>query len=254
MDRMKKETAIIILAAGLGKRMKSDKAKVLHCLQGRAMVLYVVESAAQVAGENIVVVTGHQAEDVRRSVSENFVTRYAYQAEQLGTGHAVQCALPEIPADINVIVILCGDVPLLSVETLTQLIAWHQRNQDDITVLAVEVENPTGYGRMIIDSDGKVNRIVEEVDATETERLIKKINTGIYCINRNSLEITISQIKPENQQKEFYLTDIVEIGKREGMKIGMMLGPDPDEVIGINSPQDLSMAEKLMLQRKMKIS
>lgn len=234
--------------------MKSDKAKVLHCLHGRPMVLYVVETAKRVVGENIVIVTGHQAEQVRDTISEFFTVRFAIQEKQLGTGHAVKCALPEIPVHIREIVILCGDVPLVTEDTLIRLIDSHRGNHHDITVLVVEVDIPTGYGRVIVGPDGGVEKIVEEADATEEERRVKTINSGIYCVNREQLEKAVLQIRPENKQNEFYLTDIVGIGKRTGMKIGVLVGTDPDEVIGINSPQDLEMAGKLLEKRKGKIT
>ncbi len=252
VNSLKKNTAAIILAAGLGTRMKSDRAKVLHCLQGRPMILYVVESAAKIVGDNIVIVTGHQAEIVRDTVSEYYSASYANQDQQLGTGHAVQCALSAISPHIQEVIILCGDVPLISIETLKQLIATHQSNNYDITLLTVNIDNPTGYGRIIVDSCGMVQKIVEEADATNFEKNIHTINTGIYALKKNCLLETISLIRPNNKQKEYYLTDIIEIGKAKEMKIGMMLAPNADEVIGINSQQDLASAERLI--NKMKIS
>ena len=141
------DLAVIILAAGLGTRMKSNKAKVLHEILGKPMVMYVVEVAKKIAGDNVVLVVGNQAEKVRKVVSEQTNVLFALQEEQLGTGHAVLCAIPQIPSHVREVVILCGDVPLLTEKTLTGLFEDHVKAQRDISLLAVEIENPTGYGR-----------------------------------------------------------------------------------------------------------
>ncbi|MFO7560746.1 MAG: NTP transferase domain-containing protein [Desulfobacterales bacterium] len=242
-------TAIIILAAGLGTRMKSDMAKVLHKVCGKPMISHVVDMALEVAGENIIVVTGYQSDTVRETARMSAQVGFAYQEKQLGTGHAVLCAMPELHAGVENVIILCGDVPLLSAETVFHFIENHNKQKNQITVLAVEVENPTGYGRMIVNQDGRLVKIVEEADANQDEKGIKIINSGIYCVERAFLEHAVRMLKPDNAQNEFYLTDIISIGAEENKKIGLFMGNDSDEVVGINCHQDLVKAEKIMNKR-----
>ncbi len=247
MKENEKNIAIIILAAGLGTRMKSNKAKVLHTLKGRPMINYVVDTAASVAGEDVIVVTGHQSEKVRETVSlESVETCFAYQDKQLGTGHAVLCALPTLRDFIEEVVILCGDVPLLTSGTVTRLIRKHREQKNDVTVLGVEIEKPEGYGRMITDQDGNLLRIVEEADASSEEKRVRVINSGIYCVQRDFLEASLNQLKPDNVQNELYLTDIIGIGHKRKKKVGLYIGSNSNEVIGINSIQDLNEVENLM--------
>jgi bifunctional UDP-N-acetylglucosamine pyrophosphorylase/glucosamine-1-phosphate N-acetyltransferase/UDP-N-acetylglucosamine pyrophosphorylase len=251
---MADKIAVVILAAGLGKRMKSPKAKVLHEVLGKPMVVHVVEAARQVAGDAVVVVVGNQAEEVRREVSRCGKSLFALQEKQLGTGHAVMCGLPLLPADCGSVVILCGDVPLVRVGTLRKLIDAHSAEARDATVLVVELEKPYGYGRVLLNSQGGVRGIVEEADATEAERAIKIINTGIYCIKRGFLEATLPKLGRENAQGEFYLTDIIRLGYEQGQRIGVACGDDPDEILGVNTPQDLARVEDILLRRRADIS
>jgi len=243
---MNDKAAVIILAAGLGKRMKSGKAKVLHEVLGKSMILHVLETAQTIAGNNLIAVIGHQAEIVRQKVSEAFKIEFAYQDEQLGTGHAVKCAIPHIPENVENIIILCGDVPLISRNTLKSLFEYHLETKRDISILAVDVDDPTGYGRIIIDESGNVSGIKEEADATGDEKSIKTINSGIYCISKECLLKSINKIKADNAQKEYYLTDIISIGYNEKKSIGALIGQNQKELIGINSLKDLKMAENFM--------
>jgi len=242
-------TAVIILAAGLGTRMKSDMAKVLHKVCGKPMISHVVDMAAEVAGENIIIVTGYQSDQVRETARMSAQVGFAYQEKQLGTGHAVLCAMPELHEGVENVIILCGDVPLLSAGTVFNFMESHNKQNNQITVLAVEVENPTGYGRMIVNQDGNLVKIVEEADANQDEKSIRIINSGIYCVERRFLEHSLRMLKPDNAQNEFYLTDIISIGADENKKIGLFMGNDSDEVVGINCLQDLVKAEKLMSKR-----
>ncbi len=253
-DARRTDLAVIILAAGLGTRMKSDKAKVLHKLRGRPMILYVVETAEQVAGDHIILVVGHQADRVRSTVSSHAMVQYAFQKEQLGTGHAVQTAIPFLDDPISDIVILCGDVPLLTAHAVCSLVDDHREKGRDITLLAVDVDDPSGYGRLILDDDGTVMRIVEESDASEMQKRIRTINAGIYCVRKETLVDTVARLRPTNRQKELYLTDIIEIGNHFGRSIGVVFGDDPDQVTGINTVDDLWAAERLMNARSMKKS
>ncbi|MDL2122522.1 MAG: NTP transferase domain-containing protein [Deltaproteobacteria bacterium] len=241
--------AAVILAAGMGTRMKSNKAKVLHEIIGRPMVTYVVETARKVVGNNVVLVIGNQADKVKRIVSEETDVIFAIQEKQYGTGHAVLCTQRYIPEHINQVVILCGDVPLITSYTIIQLINDHIKAMRDISILAVEVDNPKGYGRILLDENRNVTRIVEETDATEEQKTIKIINTGSYCVKKDYLFDALKKIKSDNVQGELYLTDIIGIGHREGKNIGVLVGRDIEEVIGINNCEDLKKVEIIMRKR-----
>jgi bifunctional UDP-N-acetylglucosamine pyrophosphorylase/glucosamine-1-phosphate N-acetyltransferase/UDP-N-acetylglucosamine pyrophosphorylase len=230
---------IVILAAGKGTRMKSDTAKVLHTICNRPMIQYVVETAVQVADSKVVVVVGHQAEAVKKTVLEVADVKFAMQIQQKGTGHAVICAMPMLTSTCIDVVILSGDVPLICPETIQQLIECHRSVGNDITVLAVKLNKPHGYGRIVQNQTGEFERIVEEVDATPEEKRIDIINSGIYCVKRCCLEASLSQIKADNAQKEIYLTDIVKIARDSKKKVGLMIGADPNEIMGVNTVQDL---------------
>jgi len=249
MKSMKNNVAVIILAAGMGTRMKSTKAKVLHEILGKPMILYVVETAKKVAGNDVILVIGNQADKVRRLVSEKAKVRYAYQDKQLGTGHAVSCALSLIPDYCEEVVILCGDVPLLTAETVMQLVDDHVKTKRDISLLAVEKDNPRGYGRVLYDDRDHVLKIVEEADANKEQKQIKMINTGIYCVRKNFLVDTVGKIKSNNAQGEFYLTDIIELGNKGEKLVGALVGNDDKEFFGINSKNELKEAEKMMKNR-----
>ena len=248
---MKSNVAVIILAAGQGTRMKSDKAKVLHEIAGRPMILYVIDAARNIVGDNVIVVIGHQAQTVRNLISETAQVHFAYQEEQLGTGHAVQCAVPSLPDGCNEVVILCGDVPLIRVATITELIEGHLSAARDLSLLAVEVENPYGYGRVLVDEKRQVIGIIEESDASADQKQIKLINAGIYCINKSFLLKALPRLRTNNAQSELYLTDIMGIGHSENKNIGVMIGTDPSEVIGVNTVQELNRVETIMISRSL---
>lgn len=246
----KTNAAIVILAAGLGTRMKSDKAKVLHEIAGKPMVHYVLEASMEVVeSSNVVVVVGCQAQRVRDEIMKNWDVRFAHQGQQLGTGHAVQCALPEVPDNTADVIILCGDVPFISARTIENLITTHQTAKNTVTVLSVHLETPTGYGRIIVESDNVISRIVEEADATDNEKAVTLVNAGIYCVKSDFLAWALERLDTDNNQNELYLTDIVSIARHAGRRAGTLVSPDPDEVIGVNSIEDLKKAESLACQR-----
>ena len=247
---MNEKIAVVILAAGLGTRMKSNKAKVLHEICGKPMIHYVVETARQVAGNNVILVVGHQADEVRQIASKRGDFHYAHQSEQLGTGHAVLCALPHISDLCREVVILCGDVPLIQAHTIKELVRSHLAGKRDVSVLAVELANPTGYGRILLNADGGLQAIVEESDASEAQKRIRLINTGIFCIKKDFLLEAIPQIKSDNAQGEIYLTDIIEIAYAEQKHMGVVTGDDPEEVTGINTIQELKKVEFAMKNRQ----
>jgi UDP-N-acetylglucosamine diphosphorylase/glucosamine-1-phosphate N-acetyltransferase len=240
------QTAVVILAAGKGTRMKSDQAKVLHLLGGRPMISYVVETAAKLAGSNVVVVVGTQADMVKREVLRSASVSFALQASQNGTGHAVQCALPELDERIESVVILCGDVPLISLTTLQNLVRMHQDNAQTITLLGLDLDEPYGYGRVVVDDHRRVKRIVEEADASDEERSVRTVNSGVYCVRRSFLDHAIPRLEAANAQSEIYLTDIVEIAVDSSLAVGLMIADEPTELLGINTPQDLAKVEAVL--------
>jgi UDP-N-acetylglucosamine diphosphorylase/glucosamine-1-phosphate N-acetyltransferase len=247
---MENNVAVVILAAGLGTRMKSDKAKVLHEVQGKPLILYVVETARKIAGDDVVVVIGNQARIVREIVSETAVLHFAYQEKQLGTGHAVLCALPHIPEHCDHVVILCGDVPLILPETINGLIEEHCDMQRDISLLAVELENPAGYGRVLLDANKQLVGIIEEADATVEQRQIKLINSGIYCVRKEFLSEALPNINPNNAQGEIYLTDIISIGYQNYKNMGLMVGDNCQQILGINTCEDLKVVDAIVKARQ----
>jgi UDP-N-acetylglucosamine diphosphorylase/glucosamine-1-phosphate N-acetyltransferase len=247
---MDRRLTVVIQAAGLGKRMKSTKAKVLHEVLGKPMVLYVVETARSVAGDAIVVVIGNQAEEIRRVISEAGEVTFAYQQQQLGTGHAVMSALPYISENCEQVVVLCGDVPLVSESTLNTMIADHIKAGRDATLLSVELERPIGYGRVLLDHRHQVYGIIEEADANPEQRAIRTVNSGIYCLKHRFLADTLPRLTRSNAQGEFYLTDIIKIGYEMGCKIGACRGSDPLEVLGINTVDDLAQVEAVLAARR----
>lgn len=247
---MNAKIAVVILAAGLGTRMRSDKAKVLHEVCGRPMVSYVVETARKIAGNDVILVVGNQADKVRETVSELGTFRYALQEEQLGTGHAVLCALPHIPGHCEEVVILCGDVPLIKADTVMHLVKSHTDEKRDVSVLAVELDDPTGYGRILMDERSRVQAIVEESDATAEQKGITLINSGIFCVKKEFLLWAVPEIKSDNVQGEIYLTDIVEIAYAEKKHVGVTVGGNNFEVTGINTIQELKRVEHIMKNRQ----
>ena len=245
MKNTMEDIGIIILAAGMGKRMKSKKAKVLHEVLGVPMILHVVRTANAVSGENLVIVVGHQADTIKRVVSEKYKVRFAFQEEQKGTGHAVLCALPHLPKTLRNVIILCGDVPMVTIETLGKLINYHKEKKHDLSLLSVEVDDPEGYGRLVFDDDSNLCGIVEEADAHGDQKKLKTVNSGIYCINVGLLRDILPKIKPNNAQGELYFTDIVGEAYLKGKKsIGAITCRDYKEVMGINNPHDLQVVEK----------
>ncbi|MDY6954016.1 MAG: NTP transferase domain-containing protein [Thermodesulfobacteriota bacterium] len=236
---------VIILAAGKGTRMKSNKAKVLHELGGMPMIQYVVATALAVS-DDVVVVIGHQAEAVRRALSKYSSVRFALQKEQLGTGHAVLTAMPLIPESIQDAVILCGDTPLIRAETICSLIKEHRAQGADLTLATTRLEHPFGYGRIISDDQGRVLEIVEESDATALEKKITTVNTGTYCVKIGFLEKSLPHLGNDNAQGEFYLTDVVGHAHGKGLSAGALEIHDSFEVLGVNTVEELAHAERLV--------
>jgi len=241
-----RKVGAVILAAGKGKRMKSDLAKVLHPLCGKPILAYSVDVARAVGAEKIAVIIGHQADAVRDSFRDQGLI-FVEQHEQLGTGHAVLQAKNTFLNFNGTILILCGDVPLLQPSTVRSFIENHISGNATITVLTTFLDDPCGYGRVIKGgSEGEVLRIIEEKDASPDEKKIREINTGIYCVESEFLFRAVEEVGNENVQKEYYLTDIVGIARAKGFKTGSFIDADYNEVMGINTLDDLEMASRHM--------
>src|SRR4030066_850173 len=245
---MSKNIATIILAAGLGKRMKSGLAKVLHPVAGRPMFLYPVTGAEGLSSERIIVVVGHQADSVREALDGRNV-EIALQVRQDGTADAVRAGMDSLKDYRGTVVILCGDVPLITPETIRGLLSMHEKENASLTVLTTEVEDPSGYGRIVRSPDGFIARIVEDRDADEDIKQIREVNTGIYAFDSALLSSVIYEIRSENSQKEFYLTDSIEVGLRKGLKVSAYKTNDSQEVMGINSRIELARADSIMRRR-----
>lgn len=244
-----KSLAVTILAAGLGKRMKSpDKPKVMFELCGKPMIDYVVDLAFKVNPETVIPIVGNHRQQVIDYLSKRFPDKkieFAIQEEQLGTGHAIMQAAPLLENFTGEVLILSGDVPLLKEETVNRLIDEHFSHSYDATLLTTMFRDSYGYGRIVRDSSGKFLKIVEEKDATEDEKRIKEINPAIYIVNSRILFDSLRRITPNNNQNEYYLTDIFHfIGKE---KIGTVVTNDELEVTGVNSIEQLQEMEKALV-------
>ena len=231
--------SVVILAAGQGKRMKSDLPKVLQPLAGRPILSHVVQAAKALKADAIHVVYGHGGDVVRSTLADEPVN-WALQAEQLGTGHAVMQAMPAIPDDHQVL-ILFGDVPLVRAETLQRLI--EQTNERSIGLLTVLLQDPTGYGRIVRDGAGNVVRIVEQKDANTKERAINEINTGLMAMPAGKLRGWLSALRNDNAQAEYYLTDVIVMAVRDGFKVNAVIAPTEPEVLGVNDKVQLAQLE-----------
>jgi bifunctional UDP-N-acetylglucosamine pyrophosphorylase/glucosamine-1-phosphate N-acetyltransferase len=245
-----KDIITVILAAGKGTRMKSDRVKVLHPLLGLPMLFYSIElSLSGIKAEKTIVVVGYQADRIQERFKDLKID-FALQKEQLGTGHAVLQAVPFLHSFRGAVLILCGDVPLVKLETLRSFIGTYRKNESTLSVMTAVVEKPFGYGRILRNPEGWLEKIVEEKDASEEEKAIREINTGIYCIKAPFLKEGLTEIGRENAQGEYYLTDLVGIARKKGLRCSAHIVADAAEVMGINTRVDLSVAnEKLRLEK-----
>lgn len=239
----------LVLAAGKGTRMKSELVKVMHPLAGRPMIAWPVEAARQAGASRIALVVGHQGEKVRDYFAGEEGIAFAVQEEQLGTGHAVACARDLLAGAGGRVLILCGDVPLIRAETLEGMLAQHEARQATVTVLTTHLDNPYGYGRAVKREGGRILRIVEEKDATEEEREITEINSGIYCVETAFLLEAVASLRNDNAQGEYYLTDIVTIAaERDELALSFPVA-DPEEVMGVNDRVQLASAATVLRRR-----
>jgi bifunctional UDP-N-acetylglucosamine pyrophosphorylase/glucosamine-1-phosphate N-acetyltransferase len=240
------QSAVLVMAAGAGTRMRSDIPKVLHTLAGRSMLAHVLHSIAKVAPQHLVVVLGHDRDRITPAVAELAESLgrqidIAVQDEQHGTGHAVGCGLTALPADFaGTVVVTSGDVPLMDADTLAELIAAHSAATAAATVLTTTLPDPTGYGRVLRTQDREVIGIVEEVDATRSQQAISEVNAGVYAFDIEVLRSALNRLRPHNAQQELYLTDVISIIRQDGLIVRAQHVDDAALVAGINDRVQLS--------------
>ena len=237
----------VILAAGMGTRMKSKMPKVLHKVCGKPLSKWVIDASKAAGADKVCAVVGHKAETVKEVLGD--VCEFALQAEQKGTGHAVMQAMDVIKNSKGEVVILNGDTPLITAETINKAIEYHKNNGNQATVITAILDDATGYGRIVRDNDGSVLKIVEQKDASEEEKKINEVNSGMYVFDAQALVYALDKITPNNAQGEYYLTDTLEILLSAGKKIGGYAISDNDEIRGINDRVQLNEAEKIMQKR-----
>jgi bifunctional UDP-N-acetylglucosamine pyrophosphorylase / glucosamine-1-phosphate N-acetyltransferase len=258
---------ILIMAAGLGTRMKSRKAKVLHSIAGQPLINHVYQVALELEPRRVITIVGHQADQVKQTLVNHHDAiamkanderrpvpshpEFVLQAEQRGTGHAVIMAREALAGDQNRILILSGDVPLIKSETLKTLTAVHRERKSAATVLTTRVSDPTGYGRIIRNGNGDFSHIVEHRDASLEELAIDEINSGIYCFESGLLFAALEKITPANAQGEYYLTDVLSVLRREEEAVSIFQYDQPEEVLGINNRVELAGAEKKIRRQKL---
>jgi len=241
--------ASVVLAAGKGTRMKSGLIKVLHPVAGRPMIAWPVTAAREAGSDPVVLVIGHQASAVQGVFRGAADIRCAMQEEQLGTGHAVACALDSLAGFRGTVLILCGDTPLLRAETLKSMLAFHRDNSAAVTVLTALLDDPYGYGRVVRDPSGRVTRIVEQKDADPEEQEIREINSGIYCMDSDFLFNNIKGLGNNNAQQEYYLTDLLAIAVRNELTCLAVQADDADEIMGVNDRIQLAAADRVLRSR-----
>lgn len=245
----------VILAAGKGTRMKSQKPKVLHEIFSKPLVGRVVEAIENISKEDeikSVVVVGHGAGEVEKYLSKYKNVTCVLQKEQLGTGHAVSMALDELKNFKGTVIIACGDTPLLKSATLKKMCEYHEEHNADVTVMSAVFENPFGYGRIVRAQDGSVEAIVEQKDANDEQKAIKEVNTGVYCLKWESVKDSFKELKNNNSQGEYYLTDIISWARQKKKKALSFVIEDASETLGINSRYQLAQATEILKTQKLK--
>lgn len=243
------DTSIVILAAGKGTRMRSDLAKVLHRAGGRTLLEHVIRACQPLKPAQLLVVVGHQAEEVG-AVAEGLGAETVVQQPQRGTGHALQVARRAIRKSAKLALVLYGDAPLLRTETLAGLLDAHRRGEAAATILSAELDDPTDYGRILRDSEGRVQAIVEEKSATPEQRAIREINSGIYCFTLEKLWPCLNALRPANVHHELYLTDTIGLLRQQNERVLAQLTHDPQEIFGCNSRAHLADADRIFRARK----
>lgn len=240
--------AVVVLAAGFGKRMKSSFPKVLHPVLGRPILRYVLDAVSPLTPVKTVVVVGYGAEKVKESIGIDSIN-YTLQKKRLGTGHAANCARKELTKFKGNVLIVNGDFPLITSKSLKIFVSTHEKSGSKLSVLTATVDDPSGYGRVVIDKARNLERIVEEGDATLEQRKIKEINSGTYIVSSDILWPLLRSIKPQNVQKEYYITDIIEIARKRKHLVSAVRVSDSEEILGINHRVELSQIEAIMRAR-----
>lgn len=240
---------ILILAAGKGTRMKSDRAKVLHEICFTPMIHHVIRATLPLMPRRTVLIVGHQRTEVQSAVKA-FEVDFAVQHDQLGTGHAVLSAEKTIAGDGGTVMILCGDTPLIQPETLLRMYDQHRHHGAPLTLMTTVLDDPTNYGRILSDASGSVRGIVEQKDASEEQREIQEINAGIYCVEKDHLFSSLKKVDTDNAQGEIYLTDIVGLTVAAGLKVEKFTTQRPGDVLGVNSRIELAAAGKELQRRR----
>lgn len=233
------DVAAVVLAAGKSTRMKSSLAKVLHPIMGKPMLAYVLDTLQNLGLRKILVVVGHQAEEVQARFA-SYPVDFVVQEPQLGTGHAVQIAAAAMNENFSTVLVLCGDVPLLQGDTIQQLLQHHRATGAVATVLTVALPDPGSYGRIIKDEQGRVLKIVEARDASPEELSIREINTGIYCFEFSFLMEALTALRPDNDQGEFYLTDVIAVARFRHLPVASLMTADQESFQGINNRVELA--------------
>lgn len=242
--------AVIILAAGEGTRMKSSRPKVLHAIAGRAMLDYVLDAARELDPGQLIVVVGHRRQEVTDHLAAHAPdARAVIQDRQGGTGHAVRTVVEEVGLDHGTVVVTYGDTPLLRGETLAALVRTHAQRGATATALTAIMGDPTGYGRIVRDSSGAFARIVEEADATDQQRAITEVNSGVYAFEAAMLADSVKRVPTDNAKGEEYLTDVIAILRGEGHLVASLLAGDPGEVQGVNDRAQLAQARRILNAR-----
>ena len=243
VDGKEEYVMTIIMAAGKGTRMKTNKSKVVHKIYDKELVRRVAELAKKVGSDEVVTVVGHLREQVQAVLGDS--VKYAIQEELLGTGHAVMQAKEYLQGKKGKVVVLNGDVPIIRQETLENLITKSIKNKEYGTLLTAIYENPTGYGRIVRDEGGNIREIVEEKDADPLQKRIKEINSGVYCFDIEELLHSLDHIKPNNVQSEYYLTDVIKIMNEKGLKTGAVIVEDNTEILGVNDRAQLELLTRV---------
>jgi bifunctional UDP-N-acetylglucosamine pyrophosphorylase / glucosamine-1-phosphate N-acetyltransferase len=243
MLNLKNSTTAIVLAAGLGTRMKSGKAKVLHEILGRPMLAYLIDTLKSVGVADIVLVVGHQAERVQEAY-QDYGVRFVLQEPQLGTGHAVQVAMAAVPGGAKTVMVLCGDAPLISGESILALQRLHKNTGAAVTVQTIELDEGAHYGRVVRDKQGRVTAVLQAKDSQDRPEIlaIREINTGAYCFDATFLQDALGKIPKSPVTGEIYLTDLIHIAREQGRGVEALVDPDRESLLGINSRAELAAA------------
>lgn len=243
------DTVVVVLAAGKGTRMRSELAKVLHRAGGRTLIEHVIRACQPLKAAQLLAVVGHQAEEVG-AVVEALGAETVTQSPQRGTGHAMQVARRAMRKSAKLALVVPGDAPLLRAETLAQLIDTHRRGEAAATILSAELADPMGYGRIVRDSEGRVQAIVEESAATPEQRAINEVNSSIYCFTLEKLWPCLAALKPENAHRELYLTDAIGLLRQRNERVLAQIADDPNEIVGCNTRAHLADADRVFRARK----